>query len=192
MKNIYSIISVLHAKMKASTTIFSLVSSLALVSAYTTPPAAAVKAVVVLNGEKVKGTVSLSQEVAGGPTTLSYNITGLDASAERGFHIHASGDLSGGCASAGAHYNPAGKDHGAPTDAIRHVGDLGNIKSDANGAAYGTITDAQVQLSGPTSVLGRAIVVHGGTDDLGKGASADSKKTGNAGGRSACGVIGVK
>lgn len=44
---------------------------------------------------------------------------------------------------------------------------------------------------GPESVLGRMVVVHAGTDDLGQGGNEESLKTGNAGGRSACGVIGV-
>lgn len=34
-------------------------------------------------------------------------------------------------------------------------------------------------------------MVHSGTDDLGKTDHPDSKKTGNAGGRPACGVIGI-
>ena len=37
----------------------------------------------------------------------------------------------------------------------------------------------------------RTIVVHSGTDDLGKGGHEQSKTTGNAGGRPACGVIGI-
>lgn len=87
--------------------------------------------------------------------------------------------------------NPFSKEHGAPTDDVRHVGDLGNFKTDGQGNSQGSISDKLVKLIGPESVVGRTIVVHAGTDDLGKGGHEQSKTTGNAGGRPACGVIGL-
>jgi len=50
--------------------------------------------------------------------------------------------------------NPHGKTHGAPTDEIRHVGDLGNFKTDAQGNGKGTTTDKLIKLIGPESVIG--------------------------------------
>lgn len=87
--------------------------------------------------------------------------------------------------------NPHNKTHGAPEDSERHVGDLGNFKTDGQGNGKGSIKDSLVKLIGPQSVLGRTVVVHSGTDDLGKGGNEESKKTGNAGTRPACGVIGI-
>ncbi|THY24913.1 Copper, zinc superoxide dismutase [Aureobasidium pullulans] len=148
--------------------------------------------VAVLRGDsKVSGTVTFEQASEGADTTISWDITGHDANAERGMHVHAFGDNTNGCTSAGPHFNPHGKTHGAPEDDERHVGDLGNFKTDGQGNAKGSVTDKLIKLIGPESVLGRTIVVHAGTDDLGKGGHEESKKTGNAGPRPACGVIGI-
>ncbi|KAK5089905.1 Superoxide dismutase [Cu-Zn] [Lithohypha guttulata] len=151
-----------------------------------------VKAVAVLRGDSnVKGTVTFEQSSESSPTNISWDITGHDSDAERGMHIHQFGDNTNGCTSAGPHFNPFGKQHGAPEDSERHVGDLGNFKTDGSGNAKGSVTDSHIKLIGEHSVLGRTIVVHAGTDDLGKGGHEESKKTGNAGGRPACGVIGI-
>lgn len=48
-----------------------------------------------------------------------------------------------------------------------------------------------ISLSGSRNIAGRGVVVHEDIDDLGKGTHADSKKTGNAGGRFACGIVGL-
>lgn len=148
--------------------------------------------VAILKGDQnVSGVVTFTQSDESQPTTISWEITGNDANALRGFHIHAFGDNTNGCTSAGPHFNPFRKNHGAPEDDERHVGDLGNITTDGNGVAKGTKQDTLVKLLGENSVIGRSIVVHDATDDLGKGGNADSLKTGNAGGRAACGVIGL-
>ncbi|KAB8300384.1 hypothetical protein EYC80_000566 [Monilinia laxa] len=151
-----------------------------------------VKAVATVRGDsKVSGTITFEQANESSPTTVSWNISGNDPNAERGFHIHQFGDNTNGCTSAGPHFNPHGQTHGAPTDEVRHVGDLGNFQTDAQGNATGSKEDSQIKLIGPFSVIGRTVVIHSGTDDLGKGENEESKKTGNAGTRPACGVIGV-
>ncbi|KAL4297366.1 hypothetical protein GQ457_12G027950 [Hibiscus cannabinus] len=148
------------------------------------------KAVAVLKGDsKVQGVVTLTQE-DDGPTTVNVRITGLTPG-PHGFHLHEYGDTTNGCISTGAHFNPNNMTHGAPEDEVRHAGDLGNIIANADGVAEATIVDNQIPLSGPNAVVGRAFVVHELEDDLGKGGHELSLTTGNAGGRLACGVVGL-
>ncbi|KAJ0980715.1 hypothetical protein J5N97_008970 [Dioscorea zingiberensis] len=156
-----------------------------------------VKAVAVLGGsEGVNGTVFFIQE-GDGPTNVTGSISGLNPGLH-GFHVHALGDTTNGCMSTGPHFNPAGKEHGAPEDEVRHAGDLGNVIAGDDGivsifgTASFTIFDSQISLSGPNSIIGRAVVVHADPDDLGKGGHELSKTTGNAGARVACGVIGLQ
>ena len=137
------------------------------------------------HSDEVKGSILLLSKPGKG-TVIRGKITGLEPG-EHGFHIHEYGDLSNGCESAGGHYNPDGTDHGDLAQG--HVGDLGNIVADDEGVAEFTIKAQRVKLAGEQSVVGRAIVVHSGKDDLGKGGDAESLKTGNAGDRLACGVI---
>jgi len=138
------------------------------------------------HSDSVKGTILLRQFEAGTGTVIVGRITGLKPG-EHGFHIHEFGDLSDGCDSAGAHYNPDNVNHG---DLERgHVGDLGNVVAGTDGVADFTIIAKRVDLIGERSVIGRAIVIHSDVDDLGKGGDDESLKTGNAGERLACGVI---
>jgi len=153
--------------------------------------AAPQKAMCVLKGDgAVKGTCVFEQQAPDAPCKIRGELTGL-APGKHGFHVHEFGDGTNGCTSAGPHYNPFGKEHGASEDEIRHVGDLGNVTADDSGVAKFEIVDKLVTLSGPYSVVGRMVVIHADVDDLGLGGHKDSKTTGNAGARLACGVIGV-
>ncbi|EAT42157.1 AAEL006271-PC [Aedes aegypti] len=149
------------------------------------------KAIVFLQGTSgVSGNVTLSQPSCTEPVLIEVSIIGLSPG-KHGFHIHERGDLSDGCTSTGGHYNPDKVTHGGPADQVRHIGDLGNVVADENGIAKTSFSDTVVSLFGSYSVLGRAIVVHAGVDDFGKTNHPDSLKTGNAGGRLACGIIGI-
>ena len=107
------------------------------------------------------------------------------------FHFLLSGNLIEGCKTAGPHWNPEGVTHGGPGDDVRHHGDLGNIEADNDGNGTLEVTDDRLMLYGPHSIIGRSMVCHADVDDLGKGGHELSLTTGNAGGRVACGVIGI-
>lgn len=95
---------------------------------------------------------------ADGKTRVTGEVSGLKPGTH-GFHIHEFGDYTAGCVSAGSHFNPSKKQHGGPNDEDRHAGDLGNIEANAEGKAKIDITDAQIPLEGPNSILGRSVVV---------------------------------
>lgn len=140
------------------------------------------------HSDTVKGTILLMQG-PGTATLIKGTITGLTPG-KHGFHIHEFGDMSEGCKSMGAHYNPDDLDHGDLAQG--HVGDLENVVADDNGVATFSITAKRVDLLGDRSVIGRGLVIHADEDDLGKGGDAESLKTGNAGDRLACGIIVIR
>ncbi|XP_031832256.1 superoxide dismutase [Cu-Zn] [Nomia melanderi] len=139
----------------------------------------------------VTGSLNFRQEGQNGPVKIVGTIHGL-AKGLHGFHVHQDGKLGNGCLDAGPHFNPHMVHHCGPDCSERHVGDLGNIWADACGTASIDITDSVISLHGDHSIVGRAIVVHSGEDDLGTGSNLESLKTGNAGGRLACGTIALE
>jgi len=147
-----------------------------------------VSAVAVLDNGPVKGTVRFVEE--GSKVKIILDLKGLNPSKKQGFHVHQFGDLTEGCASACAHFNPFDKPHGGPDSKDRHVGDLGNVVADKNGKAKYSFYDSMIKLRGKCNVIGRMIVIHADEDDLGLGGNAESLKTGNAGKRLSCAVIG--
>ncbi len=152
-------------------------------SAGAAEPAKAIAVLHSASGSNVTGTVTFT--ASGDEVKVVADITGLKPG-KHGFHIHEFGDCSSPDAkSAGGHFNPANHQHGAPDAADRHAGDLGNIEADASGKAHLELSDKVMKLSGSDSILGHAVIVHEKADDL------KTQPTGDAGGRVACGVIGV-
>jgi Cu-Zn family superoxide dismutase len=146
----------------------------------------ATKAIAVLHptaGSNVSGTVTFT--ASGDEVKVVADLAGLKPG-KHGFHIHEFGDCSAPDAkSAGGHFNPGNHQHGAPDATDRHAGDLGNIEADASGKAHLEMSDKVMKLAGADSILGHAVIVHEKADDL------KTQPTGDAGGRVACGVIGV-
>jgi len=121
----------------------------------------------------------------GGATRISANLSGFKPNTSHGMHIHEKGDCSArDAASAGEHFNPTSSQHGSPSAAPHHGGDLGNVTADSKGEVFTSfdIEDGAFG-SGPDSIIGRGLIVHADTDDL------KSQPAGNSGARVACGLI---
>lgn len=147
------------------------------------PIHAAVAVLIPTQGNDVHGVVRFTKVENG--VRVQADVTGLTPGGH-GFHVHEYGDASApdGMA-AGGHFNPAHAEHGGPMAEMRHAGDLGNLEADASGHATLDHVDPVLALEGPTSIIGRGLIVHAAPDDL------KSQPTGNAGKRVACGVIGI-
>ena len=134
-------------------------------------------------GNTASGSVTFTQR--GDKVVIAANLSGLKPNAEHGFHVHEKGDCSSGDGmSAGGHFNPRGSPHGHYSTQARHAGDMPNLKADGYGNAnLSAELDIITVTAGPTSVVGRGLIVHAQPDDY------KSQPVGNAGARLACAVI---
>jgi len=147
-----------------------------------------IKAVAVFT-DNVKGNVKFTE--IENKIRIDVSISGLNPNSLHGFHVHEAGDLSDKCTSMCAHFNPYKMTHGCPGMKERHVGDLGNLVSNNKGEAKYSFYDNLIKLRGAkANIIGRGLIIHADSDDCGQGGNAESLKTGNAGKRIACAVIG--
>jgi len=150
-----------------------------------------IKAISVFDNDNIKGTVRFTEDFAKNEIKIDVNIVGLKPNSEHGFHVHEAGDLTDKCTSMCAHFNPYNKTHGCPGMKDRHVGDLGNLKTNAKGEAKYSFYDNVIKLRGTkANIIGRGLIIHADRDDCGQGGQPDSLTTGHAGKRIACAVIG--
>ncbi len=137
------------------------------------------------SGSNANGTVSFTEE--GGKVTLEAHINGLTPGTHA-IHVHEKADCSSEDGkSSGGHWNPTFELHGAWGDENGyHRGDIGNFNADETG--HGMITFATDQWclgcdDENKNLLGKAIIVHQGEDDL------KSQPSGAAGARVSCAGI---
>jgi Cu-Zn family superoxide dismutase len=142
----------------------------------------------------VVGVVHLSVE-ADGKILVRASASGL-APGFHGFHIHSVGscDAAGGFLSAGGHFNPGGATH--PT----HAGDQPVLLVNTDGTAVARFQTDRYTVDQLFDADGSAFIVHAASDNYANiptrysaggvpGPDAATLATGDAGGRSACGVI---
>ena len=137
------------------------------------------------SNSKTSGEVSLTER--NGVVTLEANIYGLEPGTHA-IHLHDKADCSSSDGkSTGGHWNPTFEPHGAwQNDTGFHRGDIGNFE--ANNQGHGMIkfsTDLWcIGCEDPVkNILGKAVIVHQGADDL------TSQPSGAAGARVSCAGI---
>ncbi len=128
--------------------------------------------------------VALTEQTGGVRIVLT--ATKLPAG-QHGWHVHAVGKCDApDFTTAGGHFNPDGKQHGAQNPQGAHAGDLGNLAAAADGSARADVVAKVTLAAGAASLLktdGTAIIVHAVADD------EKTDPTGNSGARIACGVV---
>jgi Cu-Zn family superoxide dismutase len=135
---------------------------------------------------KVEGSVLFYSR--GGKVQLVADVSGLDKPGLYALHVQENleckADPAGKqhFASAGGDLNPAGTPHGCPDAPKHHAGDLGNMEVAADGTGHLELTTGALSMSGASSLIGKAVVLYGGSDDC------VTQPDGNAGPRLACGV----
>ena len=158
--------------------------------ATTAVPAAAVNhAEAIINGTysdtSVTGTVKFDADSAG-KVVMNLDITvPSKAGKSLAVHLHEHGNCGDTAMLAHGHWNPTNVQHGKWGSSAFHSGDIGNIKLDSKGNGKLSLTTDLWTLGGDAnkSILGKAVIVHGGMDDY------KTQPTGNAGNRIGCGVI---
>jgi len=131
-----------------------------------------------IKGGSIKGEVFFEQ-MGRHQVQVKAEFTGLKPNQKFGFHVHEFGNCKNKALMAGGHFNPWKVKHGHPNSPKKHMGDLGNLSSDASGkASYSTKIKGRAK-----KFFGRSVIVHAQEDDL------KTQPTGNSGERIACGVI---
>ena len=111
----------------------------------------------------------------------------IDASAlphgVHGVHVHSVGRCDPpDFASAGPHWNPAGRKHGINNPQGPHAGDMPNVEVAANGVLGATVTVPNANLFAPAGAPGALLDADGADDYV-------TDPSGNSGGRIACAII---
>lgn len=133
----------------------------------------------------VTGTLIFNDE--DGQVTMEGKLSGLTEGVHA-IHLHEKADCSSPDGkSSGGHWNPAGQPHGAwGAESGFHKGDIGNMTANAEGNAEISLTTDQWCIGcgdDTKNIIGKAVIVHQGEDDL------ISQPSGAAGARVSCAGI---
>lgn len=148
--------------------------------AYDEPRGGAPMPLVNASGQSI-GSVRAWQTAGG--VTFRIDASGLPHGVH-GVHVHAVGRCDPPeFTSAGSHWNPTNRKHGANNPAGPHAGDMPNVEVAANGTLGTTVVLPGASMATLLDADGAALVLHAAADDYA------TDPSGNSGARIACAVI---
>jgi Cu-Zn family superoxide dismutase len=136
---------------------------------------------------KISGTATFIQ--LADAVRVVIDVAGVGKPGPHGLHLHENGKCERDPAgkqhytTAGGHFNPTAAPHACPDATSHHAGDFGNIDIQADGSGHYVRVTALLALAGPSSPVGRALILHAGADDC------KTQPAGGSGDRLACGVV---
>ncbi len=133
---------------------------------------------------KVRGKVIFTP--GEGRVDVLARIEGLPSGTRHGFHIHVFGDCSDVLTgSAGPHFDPTGNMMRMTSTGMLPLGDLEDIRADAEGKAEVRFSARGLSIAGPeNAILGRGLLLHESFSD-------PNDPMSSSGDAIACGTIGV-
>ena len=122
-----------------------------------------VRAVCVLrNGENnnIQGVIRFAQMIGMNQMKITGELRGLPTDRKLTFRVHEFGDLTTGVTSTGGRFNPDVKSSNLSKDSTNNnENEYGNLQITPEGQAKIDVIDKRLTLFGPSSIIGRSVVI---------------------------------
>ena len=157
-----------------------------------------VRAVCILRGvdaSSIHGTIHFAQMIGVDQMKVTGELRGLPVDRKLAIHVHEFGDLTAGPTSTGARFNPDGRVASPSNDPTVHRIHAAPLHINPDGHAKIDCIDPSLTLFGPSSIIGRSVVLTDEKDEEQhhRRIETDETKASNAStaNRLAAGVIGI-
>ncbi len=156
-----------------------------------------IRAVCVLKGGEnntIQGVINFAQMIGMNQMKITGDIQGLPTDRKLVIHVHEYGDLTNGPLSTGNRFNPEKKISTTSKDQTYYTGnELSNLQINAEGQAKVDVIDKRLTLFGPSSIIGRSVVIIDEKEEEAVRVETEENKGSNttSTNRLAAGVIGI-
>jgi Cu-Zn family superoxide dismutase len=155
-----------------------------------------VRAVCVLRGgenNSIQGIIHFAQMIGINQLKITGDIQGLPADRKLAIHVHEYGDLTNGPVSTGGRFTPEKRVSTTSKDQTFSAGDFGNLQINPEGQAKIDVIDKRLTLFGPSSIIGRSVIIIDEKEEDFTRVETEENKGANASNtnRLAAGVIGI-